>query len=262
MIRCACCRRLHGIPAAKLRWYRPGHPRDQAAGQVGDQRHRVRYARGVCRPREQSGLVSRLEALLCLVIHHHQVIAERHHPATRMLTSGEVVPEQGQLTGTGPRQELLLDPQRRRPGAVHQQRVRVRDRRSQIQYAEQRAGDGVMDRRTGAGELAEPAGEVFAAGDHGRHPGLERRTDAVGADLLLGVAEAGRQVGAVQLLHQRRVRAGALQHQAVPVGQDDADGLVRQLVGQLAEHGCGTQCQGRRDVDGLVAGIQVVGVDP
>jgi len=94
-------------------------------------------------------------------------------------------------------------------------------------------------------------------------PGLERRTDAVGADLLLGVAEAGRQVGAVELPHQCRVRAGALQHQAVLVGQDDADGLVRQFVSQPAEHGRGSHCQGRRDIDGLdVAGIEVVGVDP
>ncbi len=101
-------------------------------------------------------------------------------------------------------------------------------RRQQVRStsADGATGERVLDRHPGAGEVLEALGVVLVP-EHvrgGTH--LERRTDAVGADRVLRVVEAGRQADPVQPVLQRRVAGEPGEDQAVPVGEHDADRLA------------------------------------
>jgi hypothetical protein len=91
----------------------------------------------------------------------------------------------------------------------------------------------------------------------GRPAGLQRGADAVGPDLVLGVAEAGGQLDPVEGALEVVVRGHPGQHQAVRVGQDDADRLAVQLLVQVPQHRIGRPGQ-----VGLQVGVaQVVQLD-
>ena len=114
-----------------------------------------------------------------------------------------------------------------------------------------------MDRHPGAAEALQGLGVVLVPEDVGRAAGLQRGADAVGADPVLGVAEAGRQLDPVEGALEVVVRGHPGQHQAVRVGQDDADRLAVQLLVQVPEHRIGRPGQ-----VGLQVGVaQVVQLD-
>src|SRR5207237_8075290 len=81
--------------------------------------------------------------------------------------------------------------------------------------------------------------------------------DAVGADPVLGVAEAGGELDPVEGALEVVVRGQPGQHQAGRVGQDDADRLAVELLVQVPEHRIGRPGQ-----VGFQVGIaQIIEVD-
>ena len=86
-----------------------------------------------------------------------------------------------------------------RLGQRDQQRVGVLAPAGQVDRADRLAGDRVVDRHPGAAEALQVLGVVLVAEDVGGPAALQRGADAVGADLLLGVAEAGGQLDPVEV---------------------------------------------------------------
>ena len=116
-----------------------------------------------------------------------------------------------------------------------------------------RPGDRVVDRHAGAGQVLQVLGVVLVAEHVGRGAGLQRGADAVGADELLGVAEAGREQDAVEVALEFGVGRAAAEHQAGRVGEDDADRLAVELLAQPAQHPLGAA--GQRGVDVRIAQV-------
>jgi hypothetical protein len=103
-------------------------------------------------------------------------------------------------------------------------------------------------------------GVVLVPEHVGRAARLQRGADAVGADALLRVAEAGGQHHAVQGALQVVVRGQPVQHHPVSVGQDDADRLAVQLLAQAAQDWLGAAHQPGLQVRFVqVAQVDVVG---
>ncbi|TMD08752.1 MAG: hypothetical protein E6J03_02470 [Chloroflexi bacterium] len=96
-------------------------------------------------------------------------------------------------------------------------------------------GDGVADRRPGAGEPPQPLRVVLAADHPGDIAHLRGGADAVGSDAVLGVEVAGREEHAVEAAAQRGGAGAAVEHQAVGVGEDDHHVGVGHLGGQPVE---------------------------
>src|SRR6516162_7154397 len=137
------------------------------------------------------------------------------------------------------------------------QRVGVLAPAGQVDHAHRLAGDRVVDRHPGAAEAVQVFRVVLVPEHVGGPARLQRGADAVGADPLLGVAEAGGQLDAVQGPLQVVVPGQPSQHQPVGVGQDDADRLAAQFLVQLAQHRFRAA-----DQPGLQVGfVQVVQVD-
>ena len=99
------------------------------------------------------------------------------------------------------------------------------------------SGDGVADGDAGTREPVEVLGVVLVPEDVGGAAHLQGGADAVGPDLLLGVAEARGQVDVVEAPVELAVAGLAGQHQPRRVGQDDAHRLVVQLLAQLPQDG-------------------------
>ena len=95
-----------------------------------------------------------------------------------------------------------------------------------------------------------------------RAPALQRRADAVRPHVLLGVAEAGGEPDAVEVLRQGGVGGVAAEDDAVGVAEDDAHGLGTELLGGVAQHRPGGPQQGRLAVEvALERHLEVVGGD-
>ena len=115
----------------------------------------------------------------------------------------------------------------------------------EVDDAEHLVRDRVPDRHPGTGELLEVLDVVLVAEHPRRAAAFERGADAVRADVLLGVAEAGGQPHLVQARLQPRVAGVAGEHDAVGVAEDDADGFVRELLRGLAPAPGGRRAAGR-----------------
>ena len=94
-------------------------------------------------------------------------------------------------------------------GQRQQQRAGVLAPAGEVDRADGPAGDRVVDRHAGAGEVLEVLGVVLVAEHVRRAAHLQRGADAVGADELLGVAEAGGQQDPVEVPLERRGRRSA-----------------------------------------------------
>ena len=132
----------------------------------------------------------------------------------------------------------------------------------EVDDAEHLVRDGMADRHAGAGQVFEMLDVVLVA-EHPRRPAaLERGADAVGAHVLLGVAEAGRQPNAVQVVLEARFAGVTAEYHAVRIAEDNADRLAAELVRSLREHRSGGPQEGRLAVHvGLEGHLEVVGRD-
>ena len=93
-----------------------------------------------------------------------------------------------------------------------------------------------MDRDPGAGKVLEVLRVVLVAEYVRGLAALERRADAVGADILLGVAEAGSELHTVEVPLEIVVGGEPGEHHARCVGEDDADRLALQVLVQVPQH--------------------------
>ena len=106
----------------------------------------------------------------------------------------------------------------------------------------------------GAGEVLEVLGVVLVAEHVHRLAALEGRADPVGADELLGIAEARNEQDAVEVARQVGVAGQPGQHEPGVVGEHDADRLPGELLVQPAQHGLGAA--GQRSVQVRVAHVR------
>ncbi len=119
-----------------------------------------------------------------------------------------------------------------------------------------------MDRDPGAGEILEILRIVLVAEHVHRPAALQRRADAVGADGLLGVAEAGRELDAVQVPVKIVIGRQPGEHHSGGVRQDDADRLAVQVLAQIPQHRQGAAGQRRVQVGVAHIGqVDVIGGD-
>ena len=102
----------------------------------------------------------------------------------------QVLLQQLELLGAGVGQQRLGDLVGRGLRQGDEQRVGVLAPAGQVHRADRLAGDRVMDRHPGAGEVLQVLRVVLVAEDVRGLAALQRGADAVGADELLGVAEA------------------------------------------------------------------------
>ena len=119
------------------------------------------------------------------------------------------------------------------PDQREHQRVGVPAPAGQVDHADRLAGHGIAHRHPGAGHALEPLRVVLVPEHVRRAARFERGPDAVGADDVLGVAEAGHQHDGVELALQVVVAGEAAQHEPGRVGQDDADRLTVELLVQV-----------------------------
>ena len=112
---------------------------------------------------------------------------------------------------------------------------------------------GCVDRHPGAGQVLQILGVVLVTEHVRRLAALQRGADPVGADELLGVAEAGRQLDPVQVPLQVVVGGQPGEHHASGVGEDDADRLALEMLAQVPQHRHGAA--GQRGVEVRVANI-------
>jgi hypothetical protein len=97
-------------------------------------------------------------------------------------------------------------------------------------------GDRVEDRDRGAGVGAQAERVVLLSPDDRRHAVGERQAEAVGAGFPLGEREPRRKVDGVQRAQQRGVAAESVEHEALGVGEHQADRLAGQCAVQAREH--------------------------
>ncbi len=100
-----------------------------------------------------------------------------------------------------------------------------------------------MDRDAGAGQVLQILGVVLVAEYAGGLAAFQGGADPVGADVLLGVAEAGGELDPVQMTFQVMIGGHPAQHDARGVGEDDADRLPLQVLAQVAQYGHGVTGQ-------------------
>src|SRR5262249_6796449 len=132
----------------------------------------------------------------------------------------------------------------------------------EVQNADDRAPRRVVDRRTGAGELAQLVGVVLAAVDQRLLAAADGGADAVRAGELLGVRVPRGQRHRVQAAGQVPAGGAPVEHDAGVVGEDDADRLVLQLLVQRVEDRGGAAQQGSGRVPvGQVRHVDAIDVD-
>ena len=135
------------------------------------------------------------------------------------------------------------------PDEGEHERVGVPAPAGQVDHADGLAGERVAERHPGAGHALKPLRVVLVPEHVRRAARLERGPDAVGADDVLGVGEAGDEHDRVKLPFQVVVAGEAAQHEPGRVGQDDADRLPVELLVQVPQHRLGgsarASCRGR-----------------
>ena len=93
-----------------------------------------------------------------------------------------------------------------------------------------------MDRDPGAGQVLKVLGVVLVPEYAGRLAALQGGADPVGADVLLGVAEARGELDPVQVTFQVVVGGHPGEHDAGRVSEDHADRLPIEVLAQVAQH--------------------------
>ena len=202
---------------------------------------------------EQHDLVAGVQRLPGHLVHHDHVVVQREHDPRGVPAGAQVLLHQLELGRAAGGQQGLGDLVRGGLGQRDQQRVGVLAPAGQVDRAHRLAGDRVVDRHPGAGQVLQVLGVMLVPEHVGRLAALQRRADAVGADELLGVAEPGRQHHAVQVPVQVRIRGHPAEHDAVGVGQDHADRLALEVLPQVPQDGHGAA--GQRGVQVGVAGV-------
>ena len=250
----------HPAGQPPLAAHRPAeHPGLGPAGQVdGERRGRVPPGQGLGGLGQQHGLLGRVEGVAGVVVHHHDVVVQSKDNSRRTAAGAQVLLQQLQLPDAAVGQQCLLD----LPGGVlgqrHQQRVGVLAPAGEVDRADRLAGDRVVDRHARTGQVLEVLGVVLVAEHVHRPATLQGGADPVGADVLLGVAEAGRQVDPVQVGVEVTAGVEPGQHQPGLVGEDDADRLVVQVLAQVVQHR-----QGAADQRRVQVGVAHIGeIDP
>ena len=224
------------------------HPRGETGRQFHLHRARPARAQGLARLPEQDRLVAGVKHLAGAVVHHDHVVVEREHDAVGPPAGTQVLLQQFELLGTGVGQQGLGDLVRRGLHQGDKQRVGVLPPARQVHRADRLAGDGVVDRHPGAGEILQILRVVLVAEDMRGLAALQRGADAVGADEFLGVAEARRQLDPVEVALKIVIGGEPGQHHPGRVGQDDADRLPFQVLAKVPEHRHGAAGQRRVQV--------------
>src|ERR1019366_2532302 len=188
---------------------------------------------------DQGGLVTGVEHPAGVIVQHDDVVAERQHDAAGPPAGPHVLLEQVQVPAAARGQQRLGDLVSGGLDQRDQQRVGVLAPAGQVDDAHRLARYRVVDGDPGAGQALQVLGIVLVTEDVGGAAGFQCGADAVGADPLLGVAEAGRQLDPVQVAFQVVVCGQPGQYHASRVGQDDADRLPVKLLVQLPQHRIG-----------------------
>jgi len=136
--------------------------------------------------------------------------------------------------------QTLLDLARRPPGERQHQRARVLHQGGKADHPEDAPMAGIGDRCRSARHRDESVGKMFPAHDRSRAPLRQGRSNAVGADQVLGVEEARRQEDAVEFGAQQRVSDAAVHHMPPLAAQEDGNRRTGQVIGELLEHGTGS----------------------
>jgi len=94
----------------------------------------------------------------------------------------------------------------------------------------------VADRHRGAGEVLKVLGIVLVPEHARRLTALQRGADPVSADELFGVAEARRQLNAVEVPLKIVVGCQPGQRHPLRIGENDADPLALKIVAQVLQY--------------------------
>ena len=229
------------------------HPGGEAGRQLDLDRARPAGAQGLAGLPEQHRLVTGVQHLAGAVVHHHHVVVQGEHDAVGAAAGTQVLLQQFELLGTGVGQQGLGDLVRRGLHQGDEQRVGVLPPAGQVHRADRLAGDRMVDRHPGAGEILQVLRVMLMAEDMRGLAALQGGADAVGADEFLGVAEPRRQLDPVEVAFQVGVGGQPGQHHPGRVGQDDADRLPVHVLAQVPEHRHGAA--GQRGVQVGVADV-------
>ena len=185
---------------------------------------------------EERGLVAGVERVPCLVVHQHHVTDQRKHAPAGVAAGPQVLPQQLELLRAAVVEQALRDLAGSALGERDQQPPGVLAPAGQVHGANGLARDRVADRHRGAGEILQVLGVVLVP-EHVRRPAaLQRGADPVGADELLGVAEARRELNPVQVPLKVVVGRQPGQRHPMRIGEDDADQLALKILAQVLQH--------------------------
>ena len=141
---------------------------------------------------EERGLVAGVERVPRLVVHQHHVVGQREDQSAGVPAGPQILPQQLELFRAAVVEQALRDLPGSALGERGQQPAGVLAPAGQVHGADGLAGDRMADRHRGAGEVLKVLGVVLVPEHVSRLTALQRGTDPVGADELLGVAEARR----------------------------------------------------------------------
>jgi hypothetical protein len=230
------------------------HPRAGPGRQLDNQLSGVVAGQRLGGTAEERGLVAGVERVPRLVVHQHHVVGQRKDDPAGVPAGPQVLPQQLELPGAAVVEQALRDLAGSALGERDQQPAGVTAPAGQAHRADDQAGDGVPDRHRGAGQV-DKLSRVVLVPEHVRRPAaLQRRADPVGAGELLGVAEARRQLNAVQVLLKVVVGGQPGQRQPMRIGEDDADRLALKTLAQVLQHR-----QGGAGQRGIQVGIADIG---
>jgi hypothetical protein len=165
-----------------------------------------------------------------------QVVAHRQHRPLGPAAGGQELLEQGALAVAAQLEQPRLDVACRALDERAHQQAGVSPPAGDVDDPEHLAADRVADGRAGAGDRVETLDEVLVPEDVRGSLLLQRGADPVGADELLGVAEARGQQDLVEVGVQRALAGAAVHDPRLGVRQDDAHPGVGQLPLQPVQH--------------------------
>ncbi len=219
------------------------HPGLDPAGQLDGHRAGLLAGQHLSRLAEQHALVARVEDLAGVLVHHDDVVVQGQHDPAGAPAGPHVLLHELEFPRAAVGQHGLGDLVRGGLGQRDQQRVGVPAPAGQVDRADGLPGDRIVDRHPGAGQVLEVFGVVLVPEHGGGLAAFQRGADPVGADVLLGVAEARRELDPVQVTFQVVVGGHPGEHDARGVGEDDADRLPLQVLAEVAQHGHGVAGQ-------------------
>ena len=201
----------------------------------------------------QRDLVAGVERVPRAVVHQHHVAGERKDDPASVPAGPQILLQQPDLARAAVAEQRLHDLPGGALGERDQQLAGVLAPAGQVHRADGLAGDRVADRHRGAGEVLQVLGVVLVPEHVRRLAALQRGADPVGADELLGVAEARRQLDAIEVPLKIMVGCQPGQRHAMRIGQDDADRLALEILVQVLQHRQGVA--GQRGVEVGIADV-------